>query len=93
MVNVVGFSDRERAEKEKHTNLVAITRAEIGQEKMAEMADIGIVVGGAKEIYVALTDNEVKVYDPNYFGLAMHLAEMYEKQTGEGFTLKKEYPE
>lgn len=94
MVRVVEKSLEERAREEKHQQLVAIAKEVITTSlRVTDYLDIHIHDLSANAVIsVNSSEHMVRVYNPEYFDLAMRLATAYEERVkGKEFTVKKQY--
>ena len=102
MVKIEEKTLERKAREEKCKTLADIARETLKGNKLYDVREnmpysITILTGGERssDISVAMSVNvlfnRVRVDDPKYFQDAFKLAETYEAQTGQEFTLRKMY--
>ena len=96
MVNIVGLTNEERALKAKTSRLVEITEQIVGKQRVVLSIGNILIRHSSTEapdfpISIAPYLNQVSVDFRSYFEEAIRLAEAYEKETGNDFTVKKRY--
>lgn len=91
MVRVVGRSEEEKALYRKYKTLVEITLEE--GERVVEKLEPGCFAIGSYSngIVVHLRSNKLDVGSRGDLDKALEFAKLYEKETGEEFTVKKNY--
>ncbi len=98
MVKILEQSEREKKNEKKYKDLVQLTRENLKWFKAYEVMEVSGLSFAIRykdslsTVVLAFSDiNQINVYDQKYEREAIRLAELYEKKTGEEFTVKKSY--
>lgn len=96
MVKIVERTQRERDLEKQINTILKITEGIAGKE-LDIVANNYIHIKEPKSfskhlpINISISDRTIRLSNQNYFDLAFRLATAYEEQTGNKWTLKKEY--
>lgn len=99
MVNIIEKTKEERELEKRLNSFKQIAREKLKKEKKEGILEIyslssegfGIRDGVETPIFVHLDSHRLSVKNAKYFDLGLKLAQAYEKETKENWTLKKDY--